>query len=598
MNEAPPSVTIVGAGIAGMSAALRLLKAGCPVTVIEKTGDVGGQFGGVEDDRGRYHEHAFHIFARWCENFRAICQEIGLKPIPERDVDVRDLTRVDSDFDPRPAFLTLRPYDPQRGHAGGQSRRSYPVSKGRATGDFSRLEYLGSPEHFWKNANAGVAHWSDMLIYQYSILDLLSDDTFEDEEGKEFLNRVSVNGFMRSREYASDLAAVLHHELLLKVFAVPSYRTSARTYQTYLRHTAAYLDPWPSFWSLKGNVRDHFWKPFLEEFDRRQEQRYELGQEKDPYRRESKLRLNQEVMAVEIAAEAGKRRATRIKIGGEWEGVDGHLLLALPPAGLKAILLNSPGLAAAVPELLDVAYLEAVPVAAINLYFNKRLDFPPEHVTLLDSPDEFYHPDPSLARKNGIASEFGLSLVDHSRLWPELGADRTVLSVLAADVRSLLGEKEPTIKRRIVNTLQKYVGFDEKDFDDFDRDVHLQTHEQQPLFINSDGSWQYRPEARLDESSRRFPRVQDKVSNLFLAGDYCRSTVDMVSVEAAIVTGICAARLMCDKVDGPKPIPPFDRDRIRRAKELLDPWIDLATRRAQRDFLDNRKRWTAMPSRR
>ena len=34
MPESRPHVTIIGAGVAGMSAALRLLEAGCPVTSV------------------------------------------------------------------------------------------------------------------------------------------------------------------------------------------------------------------------------------------------------------------------------------------------------------------------------------------------------------------------------------------------------------------------------------------------------------------------------------------------------------------------------------------------------------------------------------
>ena len=51
MSESRPHVTIIGAGVAGMSAALRLLEAGCPVTVIEKTdrSRMGGQFGTISD---------------------------------------------------------------------------------------------------------------------------------------------------------------------------------------------------------------------------------------------------------------------------------------------------------------------------------------------------------------------------------------------------------------------------------------------------------------------------------------------------------------------------------------------------------------------
>ena len=551
MKETPPSVTIVGAGIAGMSAALRLLRKGCSVTVIEKTDRIGGQFGAIEDG-SRYHEHAFHIFADWCRNFFALCKDIGL--------DRQTL------FAPQPAFLTLTPL---KGKGG---------VKGREEADFSRLEYLGAPEYFWRNANAGVAHWSDMVIYQYSVLDFLSDESLDDDDGKEFLNRVSVNGFMRSRPYASDMAALLHHELLLKVFAVPSYRTSARAYQTYLRHSAAFppgsdggeLGPVPNFWAMRGNVCTQFWEPFRTELEKYK------GFE---------LRTNEEVGAIRLAPTGGApynapRNVTHILVGKEEREVD-KLLLAVPPAGLKEILRNSPDLAAAAPELLGVGQLEAMPVPALNIYFKEKLVLPEEHITLLDMPDAFYDRDSSLARKNGIASEYGLSLVDHSRLWPELeGKGGTVLSVLAADAKLLLGDKEDIIKARLIKTLQDYIRFTDKDIDD----AHLQTHQNEPLFVNTDGSWEYRPEARLDEGDRKFPRVQEKVSNLFLAGDYCRSQVDITSVEGAIVTGTAAAHLIWDKVDPPIPPKPFDREQVRRAKALLESWIGLATQRSKQNF--------------
>jgi hypothetical protein len=574
MPESKPLVTIVGAGIAGMSAALRLLQAGCPVTVIEKTARLGGQFGAVRDGP-RYHEHAFHIFADWCENFFALCKDIGLRR-------PTDPGAGEVGFVPRPAFLTLQPLQP--------TQRYGP--KGRDAENFCRLEYLGLPQYFWKNANAGVAHWSDMVIYQYSILDLLSDDSLDDDKSKEFLNRVSVNGFMHSRWYASDVAALLHQELLLKVFAVPSYRTSARAYRTYLRHAAKFppgrrtgpnpSDVSPSFWSMQGNVHEHFWVPFRTTLD-------QTARDKGvPIR----IRHGEEVTGLTLGKVDSGNEVTYIHFGERKEPVTGPLLLAVPPGALTRIVKNSPDLVAAAPELGDVGYLEAEPVPALNLYFNKRLDLPEEHITLLDASDDFYDPDTSLARKNGIASQYGLSLVDHSRLWPELRQnDKTVLSVLASDAKLLLQESDRKIEEALVAALQRYIRFDEKDLDH----VHLQSHRDAPLFVNTEGSWEYRPEARLDQSRaldrlRRFPRVHGRVPNLFLAGDYCRSEVDIVSVEGAIVTGTAAAHLICKESAAPIPPPPdFDRERLRRAKDLLRGWLDVAVRRSNQNFLARRQ---------
>ena len=103
-----------------------------------------------------------------------------------------------------------------------------------------------------------------MVLFGYSYLDLLTDKRLDREElREEFLNRVSVNGYMRSLDYASDMTGLLHQDLLLKVFASPSYEVSARTYQTYLKFTAAMRYPHhPPFRALKGNCQRLFWNRF------------------------------------------------------------------------------------------------------------------------------------------------------------------------------------------------------------------------------------------------------------------------------------------------------------------------------------------------
>lgn len=54
-------------------------------------------------------------------------------------------------------------------------------------------------------------------------------------------------------------------------------------------------------------------------------------------------------------------------------------------------------------------------------------------------------------------------------------------------------------------------------------------HREAPLFMNDVGAWTYRPDAATS------------LPNLYLAGDYCRSAIDLVSMEGAVSTGLLAA---------------------------------------------------------
>lgn len=74
--------------------------------------------------------------------------------------------------------------------------------------------------------------------------------------------------------------------------------------------------------------------------------------------------------------------------------------------------------------------------------------------------------------------------------------------------------------------------------------LYLQRHATTPLFTNAVGSWANRPEARTH------------IPNLYLAGDYCRSHIDLVCMEGAIVTGLHAAQALCEdlKLDSEVPV--------------------------------------------
>src|SRR5262249_50613637 len=73
----------------------------------------------------------------------------------------------------------------------------------------------------------------------------------------------------------------------------------------------------------------------------------------------------------------------------------------------------------------------------------------------------------------------------------------------------------------------------------------MQPHLDAPLFMNDVGIWHFRPQA-IPVDKDNGDRVE--INNLFLAGDYCRSHVDLVSMEGAFVTGFNAAEELAKKV--------------------------------------------------
>ena len=91
-----------------------------------------------------------------------------------------------------------------------------------------------------------------MFLYAYSLIDLLAHRFTR----RALLERYSVNGFVQSRAYATERSAELHHYSLAKIFASPSYLTSAASYQNLVKYS--FRDPDPMMWILKGNTQQHF----------------------------------------------------------------------------------------------------------------------------------------------------------------------------------------------------------------------------------------------------------------------------------------------------------------------------------------------------
>ncbi|MCH7688885.1 MAG: FAD-dependent oxidoreductase, partial [Planctomycetes bacterium] len=170
-----------------MTAALNLLKLGLKVDLYESSARLGGK-AGAEQQGSQYEEHGYHIFPAWYLNTYSLLEEIGSQH------SLIDITR----------FHQLR-------------QGEYPR--------FKTLENFTSLKNAFSNANSGVSSWIEMMLFYYSVLDLISQSF----DRREFLDQISVNGFVRSRFYRTEQISLQYQDLLLKFLSVPSYAVSAMT---------------------------------------------------------------------------------------------------------------------------------------------------------------------------------------------------------------------------------------------------------------------------------------------------------------------------------------------------------------------------------
>ena len=81
-DPAPKSekdVAIIGGGIAGLTAALRLLERGYAVTLYEKDTVLGGQISSEHNKASKlYHDVYTHLFCDWYGNFWRLTADLGI----------------------------------------------------------------------------------------------------------------------------------------------------------------------------------------------------------------------------------------------------------------------------------------------------------------------------------------------------------------------------------------------------------------------------------------------------------------------------------------------------------------------------------------
>lgn len=404
---------------------------------------------------------------------------------------VRELG-IEGDFEERPDFLQLR--------AGRfpQAHRFHDLTSLR-------------PGDVWRNVTCGLMPTGEALLFLYSALDLAT----QGYEYGNLLDLTTVGGFVRSRPYGTDAVARAYQSLMLIGTACPSYEVSAMTMRTVLRCWARH--PKPMLRVLRGDLHRRLITPLQRRLEA-------LGVE---------IVLGRSVEG--IVARDGRVTALRVRDAGddgaprELDVGDGEQVVLAIPAERAARLVDD-DLHAQAPALAALHGLRTRPMAALHLYFRGRVEgVPREHVNLVDSP-------------------YGLTFIDVSQCWE--GDAATALNLVASDITRLATLSPRRAVGVLFGDLRRYLP--QLRWDDLDHARTLyQPHLDEPLCVNDAGSWQFRPD--VDEAGP--DSVRGQLRNLFVAGDYCRSRVDLVCMEGAVATGLRAAEALRREVGLDEPIP-------------------------------------------
>jgi uncharacterized protein with NAD-binding domain and iron-sulfur cluster len=351
--------------------------------------------------------------------------------------------------------------------------------------DFRAFTNITSARYLWQNLTAGVLPFAETFLFFYAALDLMS----QPYRYRAQLDQVTVTGFLRSRFYRTEPIAQQFQELMLKGISVPTYEVSAMTMHKVMQFWVR--TPVPMHRILKGNLQSMWIEPIRQKVA-------SLG---------ASMQLGRRLVTVDV--KEGAVRFVRFvdQHGKEEEHPVERLLLAIPVE--KATGLLKDHLYASAPDLGQLGNVRTRPMTAFNIYFKRRIaDMPSSHVNLIDS-------------------RYGISFIDVSQTWGI--PDRTVLNLIASDVTDLESVSPRVAMAALMEDLLRYLPpFGVADVER----VTFQSHAKQPLFMNDVGIWEFRPTART------------QIDNLYLAGDFCQTPIDLVSMEGAVCSGLAAAEAL------------------------------------------------------
>ncbi|ETW93103.1 MAG: hypothetical protein ETSY1_40700 [Candidatus Entotheonella factor] len=449
---------VIGGGLAGMTVAKELLKGGMQVDLVESLDRLGGKAGADYcEDHQLYAEHGYHVFPAWYGNTRQIMRDLGTEDV---------LFDID---------------------------RAHSLVKGRFP-EFHTVHEVSGVRNVLRNVFSKVMPWPDMFLGFYFVLDLAS----ERFRRQGFLDRVSVNGLLRSRFYASEEIARAHQREILQAQSVPFYEISAMTMQTLIRYWSRY--PSPLYSVLSRNLHEGLIGPF-------EQQLRDLG------------------CTIHCGKSVAKLLTTHDRVSGldfedgsrlDATGANDIFVIATPPNVTSRFvddgLITAEQMSASTEtwSFANLSYLKTAPMAGLTLCLNRRVaHLPKEPVTLIDSPHY-------------------MACVDISQQWDDLqtAPHRTVLSLIVSNFEPLKGLSHHKKLQVLIDELGEYIPVDHKDIEF----AYLQENLHAPLFLNTVGSWRHRPCTRT------------RLANLYITGDYCRTRVDLTTMEGVVTSGLETAK--------------------------------------------------------
>jgi NAD(P)-binding Rossmann-like domain/Flavin containing amine oxidoreductase len=368
-----PTVTVVGGGIAGLSAALRLAEQGYSVTLYEQKAVLGGNLASRAEKKGAASLDVYpHMFQGWYRNFWKLMADVGVKQ--------------KKSFTPFNSVYQLR--RPKKGH----------------DPSFEKLTDPYSAETVVENLFSGVASPADMFVFGYASLDLQAELV----NAKRRLLNTSLTGYLQSRPYMTTAALNAYEAFVLRVWGLPAYMISALDCRDYAAYCYGAADE-PG-WLTTASAQDTVIEPIVDK----------LNERGAVIAKDTAL---EGVTLIDVAKEehfaVDTIQLQRMDTGDKWAEKVENLVLAVPPSVLAELVLKGERgkrIVDALPGLVELRRIRSQEIPVLHVALKKRLTGLPRDPVAL------------------YGSKLNLAFTDISQVWkaPKFKA-QTMLAVSCSE---------------------------------------------------------------------------------------------------------------------------------------------------------------------